>query len=140
MTLSRKLQYAAERHSGAFADAMLKSDIATIQRFLSTYSSHRFLYLRRIRFKTSIPSIENYDDEGYPEQDCRDTENDLWPMDEEFSKQMSVLFRTLSTLETRVCALYGPGNIHLTVYTPTHYLHDGECFHRKYSSWRVRLL
>ncbi|KAJ4300877.1 hypothetical protein N0V90_002965 [Kalmusia sp. IMI 367209] len=141
LVLSRKLQYGAERHSGVFSHAKLKPDVATTRKFLSTYNSHRLLYLRGISFETSIPWIESeYDSNGIPERFCRETEDELQIINEEFTKQIGILFRTLSTLESQAGAQYRPGKIHLTIYTTERRLWQGECYHRKSMSWRVRLL
>ncbi|KAF2437308.1 hypothetical protein P171DRAFT_437726 [Karstenula rhodostoma CBS 690.94] len=144
LLLSRKFQHAAERYSGAFCNARLTSDLATTQKFFATYNSHRFLYLRSIFFDTWVPGIQSEDETDETDealyQPCRDSEKVLQNMDEEFTKQINILFSILSTLESQVCAEYGPGNIHLTIYTPTRYLCAGECYHRKFMSWRVHLL
>jgi hypothetical protein len=135
LLLSRKLQYAAEQYSGLFSDFALTSDNAA--KFLSIYSSYRFRYLRNVSFATTVPAIDSNDD---AEQDCRDTAKELKIVDEEFTRQISVLFSTLKMLESRVKDKYGPGRIHLTVYTPTRDLCAGQCYHRKFTSWRVHLL
>lgn len=141
LLLSRKFQYAAERHSGAFSDAELTPDLATTQKFLSTYNSHRFRYLRSVSFSTSVPGIRSeHETDENPDQPCRDTENERQVINEEFTNQIKMLFRTLIMVENHVYAEHGLGNIHLNVYTPIRYLCDSECYHRKFTSWRVRLL
>jgi hypothetical protein len=134
--LSRKLRYAAEYHSGAFAEARLTADSAVIRKFSSIYCGHRSSFLRVIVFETSVPGV--YDEnEEYPEQDCRDTEKDLQIMNEAFSQEMSMLFSAISALEKHTHDL---GKIHVIIQTPTRYVCGGECFHRKFPGWRVRML
>ena len=132
LLLSRKFQYAAEQYSGLFSDFALASNNAA--KFLSTYSSYRFRYLRNVSSATTVPAIDSTED---AEEDCRDTAKELKIIDEEFTRQISVLFSTLKVLEGRVQDRYGPGRIHLTVYTPTRDLCAGQCYHRKFTSWRV---
>ncbi|KAL5371573.1 hypothetical protein DPSP01_014175 [Paraphaeosphaeria sporulosa] len=113
--LSRKLRYAAEYHSGAFAEARLKADSAVIRKFSSIYCGHRSSYLRVIVLDTSVPGV--YDENiEYPEQDCRDTEKDVQTMTEAFSQEMSMLFSAISALEKHTHDL---GKIHVIIHTPT---------------------
>jgi hypothetical protein len=141
LLLSCKFQCATEHYSGAFRDFELTPDLATTQKFLSAFNSHRFRYLRSVCFETSVPGIRSEDEtDEDPCQPCRDTENERQVMDEGYTNQIKILFGTLATLENHMSTKYGPGNIHLTVYTPTRYLCDSDCYHRKFTSWRVRLL
>lgn len=138
--LSRKLRYAAEYHSGAFAEARLRADSEVLRKFSSIYRGHRTSFLRVIVLDTSVPGV--YDDyeegyEGYPEQECRDTEKDLQTMNEAFSREMSIMFSAISAFEKDTHDL---GRIQLIIYTPDRYVCGGECFHRKFPGWRVRML
>ncbi|KAF2706353.1 hypothetical protein K504DRAFT_459648 [Pleomassaria siparia CBS 279.74] len=136
LLLSRKFQYAAERYSEAFSNFDLTWE-ENATKFLSIYSNYRFRYLRTVSFETTVPAINTEED---AEEDCRDTPNELEVMDEMFTRQLHYLFFILHTLENRVSKVFGPGRIHLTIFTPTRDLFVDECYHRMFTSWRVHLL
>jgi hypothetical protein len=139
LTVNHKFQAAAERYSGAFDEFSISEANAKI--FLETFSSHRFYYLRRIRFATVLPAPEiDHDLEGSPP--CRESQVVLRALDKHFTKQINFLFSTLKELEDRVRARHNStGNIQLTIYTPTMELDPNVfCRHRAFVSWRIHLL
>ena len=135
LLLSCKLQYAAERYSKAFSDFTFTLD--NVAKFLSTYRSYRFSYLRNVYFQLTVPALE-LDEDG--EEWCRDAAKRLKIRDEECTRQINVLFSTLKEVESSVKDIYGSGRIHLTVYTPKKKSCREEYYHRTVTSWRVRLL
>jgi hypothetical protein len=137
LLLSRAFQYSAEQHSGAFSDFTLNEDNAN--QFLEVYSGRHFRYLRNVRFRPSLPALE---DKSYlKRKHCRETLDDLEQINQHFTCQINFLFSTLKTVETRADNWYGPGRIELTIYTPTKEVELGwNCLHQVFIGWRVRLL
>lgn len=136
LLLSHHFRFAAEQYSGAFTEYALTEENA--EKFLDTYNSYRFRYLRNVSFATSFPAL----DETHGVQDsCRDTEEELDAIDQEFTRQINFLFSTIHAIEWRLGNAYGPGKIHLEIFTPTRVI-DGAlyCAHRSFVSWRVHLL
>jgi hypothetical protein len=141
LLLSREFQHAAEQFSGAFSSYALTED--NDSEFLGTYSGRHFRHLRTVEFRTSVPALdwdkEAHSDDEYPT--CRDTEDELQLMDEEFTRQIKFLFATLEAVESCASKAYGPGKIELTLYTPTRQVDvEQYCLHRTFTSWRVHLL
>jgi hypothetical protein len=135
LLLSQKFQYAAEQYSKAYAEFSLTEQNAA--EFLSRYTGRRFRYLRNVSFKTSFPTFDDDDDDN----DCRYIAEELKSIDQEFTRQITNLFSILKSLETAVRDQYGPGNIHLAIFTPTREpTKSSWCLHRMFASWRVRLL
>ncbi|KAL1607710.1 hypothetical protein SLS60_002645 [Paraconiothyrium brasiliense] len=136
LMVNQKFQAAAERYSGAFDEVSI--DEKTAQKFFDTFSSHRFRYLRRIKFATTLPAPQCDPDAGRPP--CRESQEDLKALDEDFTRQIRLLFDVISKLEARVQS-YSPGNVQLTIYTPFMDVDPNLfCRHRAFVSWRVHLL
>ncbi|KAJ4353386.1 uncharacterized protein N0V89_005115 [Didymosphaeria variabile] len=136
LTLNQKFQAAAEQYSGAFEEAGINEENA--QKFLDTFSSHRFRYLRRISFTTTLPAPQRDPDAG--RSPCRESLEDLKALDEEFTRQIRLLFAVIRKLEVRVQGLC-PGNVELTIYTPFMDVDPNLFFrHRAFVSWRIHLL
>jgi len=53
LLLCHAFRFAAEKYSGAFAEFTLGESNA--EKFIATFSSHRFLYLRNLEFGISLP-------------------------------------------------------------------------------------
>lgn len=134
LVVSQKFQYAAERCSEAFSKFDLTTDNAP--RFLSTYSGHRLRYLQVISFSTTFPDLRQ---RGLMENECRETEDDIKSIDEDFTRQIIFLYSTIKEMEARTNE---HGFAHLIIYTPAS--HESyvarNCQHSKFISWRVRLL
>jgi hypothetical protein len=144
LMLSRKFQYAAEQHSGAFSMYALTEDNA--ERFLAIYSGRHFRHLRSLEFRTSVSPLE-LDNEAHASGEyfsCRDTKEELQQMDEDFSRQIHFLSATLEAVESAASKVHGTGKINLTLFTLTRLLQvtedDSICLHRMFTSWRVHLL
>jgi hypothetical protein len=137
LLLSRQFQLATEEHSEAFSHFVLKEDNADA--FIERYSGRFFRYLRAVEFSTALPELSTVDEEFL--WDCREEKEDLQKMDEQFTRQINFLFSTLKAIESRVDSSYGPGKVHLTIYTLKRKVNaDKHCFHRSFLSWRVHLL
>lgn len=138
LTMNRKFWVAAERYSGFFNEFSLNE--ANAQKFLHTFSNHRFRYLRCIRFRTAFPD-PGTGGNVHIAPPCRESREELQALDEQFTRQIRLLFSTLKELEEKCSDQQGPGNIQLIIYTPTMSVeHNSFCFHRAYVGWRIHLL
>lgn len=127
LLLSRQFQYAAEQYSGAFRDYVLTK--INVSKLLGTYCGYRFRYLEYVYFATSFPALESADD-VVP---CRETVEELQLLDQEYTRQIRFLFWILKTLEWS--SVYCPGNIHLSIHTPTRAVSLGDtCLHYNFTS------
>jgi hypothetical protein len=132
LLVSRKFQYAAEQYSRVYENFHLTEQNA--DQFVSRYDGYRFRYLRNVLFETSFPTFDD-------EEDCRYNAEELRIIDQDFTRQITNLFLVLKSLETSVTDQYGPGKIHLTIFTPTREsTTEPWCLHRTFVSWRVHLL
>jgi hypothetical protein len=61
LTLTKKLQYAAERKSGVFEKFTI--DQSSSKKFLALYSGRRLSYLRKVKFRPVLSTIELWEDE-----------------------------------------------------------------------------
>ena len=143
LIVSTKFQIAAESCSRAFEKYTLTEDNAT--NFLSTYGGRRIRYLRRIRFKPMLPTLDDPDD--VPEDEvrpCRENLVDLKRADENLSAQIRFLLSTLAKLEQHIGRSMNKHStdIRLTIYTPRRLVLDEAlyCRHRMYVSWPLHLL
>ena len=147
LTVNSKFQAAAERLCGAFESFELSE--RSVDMFLKTFSGRHFRHLRRVYFATALvpndfPPKYTWGDPSTVDEDdlplCRETKKALNEYDESFTEQITFLFQTLSTVEHAVHGTYGPGNISLTILTPTMELDPSIfCPHRAFVSWRVRI-
>jgi hypothetical protein len=137
LLVSPKFQRAAEEYSGAFTKYALTED--NVDKFVETFNGRIFRHLRRVKFRTSVPSLRSEEvDEDNP---CRDTADQLNQMDHEFTRQINFLFLTLQKVERQTGNLHRPGRIELKIYTPTRDVdRNYHCLHRVFTSWRVHLL
>jgi len=85
--LSRNFQYVAEKYSGAFLKYDLTEENA--DKFLETYSGCRFRYPNRLDFHTSFSALESTED---ADESCRYTTEELEYMDNEFTRQINLVF------------------------------------------------
>ena len=144
LTVSRKFQYASERHSGRFQEFKIES-IKEIYKFVAIYAGYRIKYLRCIQFQPTLQPAaadnedgdENEDNgnelhdgksgegefdlEAFEEeldfdedQPCRDTQADLLALNRAFSWQISSLFTAIKTLEDGRHSSL-PDNVTLTI-------------------------
>jgi hypothetical protein len=137
LLVSQSFRVAAEHYSEAFSHFVLKEDNAG--KFLDIYNGQRFRHLRTVSFATSVPSLE--EEEGVYEE-CRDTEEDLDLIDQEFSRQVNFVFSTIRALEWQLGdEARDRAKIHLKILEPTRAINGAGCRdHRTYVSWRVHLL
>jgi hypothetical protein len=145
LTVSPKFQVAAESRSKAFEKFNITEDNA--EDFLRIYSGRRLHYLRRIRFRPTLPELNSeigLTEEEDGEPTCRESKDDLHRDDEVFTSQIAFLFSTLQRLEESIhdSKRNYPCNLRLTIYTPTRLMDQdaGYCHHRAYVSWPVHLL
>jgi hypothetical protein len=107
--------------------------------FIERYSGRFFRHLRAVEFSTTLPELLKTDEEYL--WGCREEKEDLQRMDERFTRQINFLFSTLKAIESRTDSSYGPGKVHLTIYTLKRDANvDQHCIHRSFISWRVHLL
>ncbi|KAH7393077.1 hypothetical protein BKA66DRAFT_457519 [Pyrenochaeta sp. MPI-SDFR-AT-0127] len=139
LTVSRSLQHASERVSGAFAQFDLTR--ANAQAFLSLFRGRRWQYLRHVRFRTQLsPYCQDEETESDANDSgethrCRESPQELQEKDAQFTKEIDFIFTTLRTIEDRSSI----GKLQLTIYTPIRAVHDVACAHRKCVSWRLHL-
>jgi hypothetical protein len=140
LTLTSKFRYAAERHSGAFAEFTVNESNSAD--FLMRFSSHRFLYLREVKFRPDVSAF--YDVDDYTDDDkvlCRESAEEVRERDESFTRQIHFLFDILQLVETQAGEKHAPGRYRLTIYSPIRKTENKyACPHRYTTSWRVRLL
>jgi hypothetical protein len=140
LTLNSKFRYAAERHSGAFAEFTVNESNSAD--FLMRFSSHRFLYLREVKFRPDVSAF--YDVDDYTDDDkvlCRESAEEVRERDESFTRQIRFLFDILQLVETQAGEKHAPGRYRLTIYSPIRKTENRHaCPHRYMTSWRVRLL
>jgi hypothetical protein len=140
LTVSLQFQLAAEKCSGAFSDFELSDRNAS--HFVKTFGGRRLSYLRHLSFRTTLPPLqEKADWATNHHHPVRETKDDLREADRCFTDQIKSLFSTVKSVEDCAGTRYGPGNIKLTIYTPTRYI-DAMYYDvlRFYVSWRIRLL
>jgi len=140
LILDRKFRYAAERHSGAFAEfAVTERNSAD---FLMRFSGHRLLYLREVTFRPDVSAA--YDLKGNDNDDrlfSRENADEVRERDESFTRQIQYLFDTLQLVEKQAGEYHAPGRYRLTIYNPIRRTENEDvCPHRYMTSWRVQLL
>jgi hypothetical protein len=135
LLLTGQFQYGAERYSGAFSEFTINE--TNIDTFIQRYSGHRLLYLREVVFRSSLAPVDGPRD--FHEY-CREDLGKLREKDEEFSNQISTLFRTLQLVERQAGETHAPGRYRLSVYHPTRIVRIFECNHHLFVSWRIHLL
>jgi hypothetical protein len=137
LLVSRAFRVAAEHYSEAFRHFNLTENNAG--KFLDIYNGQRFRHLRTVSFTTNVSSLE--EEEGVYER-CRDNEEDLDLIDQEFTRQINFLFSTLRALEWQLGdESDSRTKIHLKIFEPTRDINGAGCRdHRTHVSWRVHLL
>ncbi|KAF1971549.1 hypothetical protein BU23DRAFT_569717 [Bimuria novae-zelandiae CBS 107.79] len=144
LLLSRQVQYAAERYSGAFSTYILNKHNS--DRFLKIYEGQRFFrYLRRVEFRTSVRGLEGEANRDHRDNPCRDSAEELRQMDEDFTLQIHFLISKLYRVEIQARAVksLGPRSIEFTIYTPTRTINRGiygYCLHRVFTSWAFQTI
>jgi hypothetical protein len=141
LLISPKFQFAAEFYSEAFRNFSLTTE--NVNKFISTYSSRRFRYLRQVAFQVVIPTtdrdafLDGWDD---GDNIFRESKEELDNVDEIYTRQINLLFSTLHTVETYKCNRAAPGNIHLKLFTPIMPRRTQGFLQWAFISWRVHLL
>jgi hypothetical protein len=131
LLLSHAFCFSAEKYSGAFASFHL--DKHNAGKFINTFSGHRLLYLRDLRFEIRLPFPKD--------RNCRDDADQLRQHNVSLTQQISFLFKTIKTVEECAGTLNVPGRIRLSITSPSRPIPGGlaltwhDCL-----SWRVRLL
>jgi hypothetical protein len=100
------------------------------------YSGLRLRYLRHFQAHTSFLSLRctEIDLEAFP---CRESRDELRVKDENFTKQIKRVFKTLKTVENHT---HGTRKIELVLPTPFRWVDEVFGRHRVSSAWRVHLL
>lgn len=142
LSLSPQFQRAAEQYSEAFSTYSLSEE--NVDNFVKIYGGRLAQYLRKIKFRTILPALDmgtflDYK-ETFEDNPCRDNMEELKEMDEDFTRQVNLLFSTLEKLE-QAGTLGGHSSLELEIYTPTRARDDNAfCIHRVFTSWRVRVI
>lgn len=158
LLLSRKLQHAAERASGAFAFFDFAAHTPEErQSFLAKFGGHRFRYLRNICITTRFTPLQHSHwsesrsgDESEPRkreprqrepspppESCRESAEELKRKDQSFRSQIGDVWEAIHMAESR--QQDSTGRLQLLILTPMRWVDDQSCDHRRYSSWRVHL-
>ena len=88
-------------------------------------------------FHTSFSALESTED---ADESCRYTTEELEYMDNEFTRQITLVFSTLKTLESGLGRAHSP-TICLEIYTPARRVdRQSFCLHHTFVSWRVHLI
>jgi hypothetical protein len=135
LLLTGRFRYGAERYSGAFSEFTINE--TNVDTFIQRYSGHRLLYLQEVVFRSSLAPVDGPRD--FHEY-CREDPGKLQGKDEEFSTQISTLFRALQVVERQASTKNAPGRYRLSVYHPTRIVRIFECNHHLFVSWRIHLL
>jgi hypothetical protein len=141
LLLNAKFQRAAEQYSEAFSTYTLTED--NVGDFVEFCGGRLAQHLRTIKFPTCLPALDmatfKRNTKVFDENPCRETIDELWEMDEEFTRQVRVLFKTLHEVE-QAGTLAGHRSLELEIYTPTRAVDASLfCLHRIFSSWRIHL-
>ncbi|KAG9206994.1 hypothetical protein G6514_000285 [Epicoccum nigrum] len=142
LLLNTKLQRAAERYSEAFSTYTLTED--NVGDFLDFCGGRLAQHLRNIKFRTSLPALDTdvfkNNMKAFEENPCRDTVDELREMDEQFTRQVNLLFTTLHSIE-QIRSLDGHRGFELEIYTPTRAVDETKfCLHRAITSWRIHTI
>lgn len=134
LLVSRAFGFAAEKHSHAFDEFSLCEGNA--EKFVQTYSDHRFSYLRVVEIWTDLPRVEE------SEMILRESADRLLENDKSVTRQIKFLFDTIKAVEQRavehgnsakiLLKLAKPGRAIWNEYTSIDY--------PEYLSWRAHLL
>jgi hypothetical protein len=142
LLLNAKFQRAAEQYSEAFSTYTLTED--NVGDFVEFCDGRLAQHLRTVKFPTCLPALDmaafNSNTKVFNENPCRDTIVELREMDEEFTRQVHVLFKTIHEVE-QAGSLAGHRGLELEIYTPTRAVDESWfCPHRMFSSWRIHLV
>jgi hypothetical protein len=109
LLVSKAFSLAAEKYSHAFSQCLLRED--NFDKFVETYSGHRFSYLRELQFWIELPRVD-FDDDPYP----RDNIERLQQNDKSLTQQVRFLFDLIKTAEGRAKDQGHAGKIFLIIY------------------------
>jgi hypothetical protein len=142
LLLNPKFQRAAEQYSEAFSIYTLAGD--NVSDFVEFCGGRLVQHLRTIKFQTCLPALDmttfKSNTKVFDDNPCRDTIDELREMDEDFTRQVHVLFKTLHEIE-QAGTLAGHRGLELEIYTPTRAVDENWfCLHRVFTSWRIHLI
>ena len=142
LLLNAKYQRAAEQYSEAFSTYTLTED--NVGDFVEFCGGRLAQHLRIIKFQTCLPALDmdafKNNTRAFQDNPCRDTIDELREMDEEFTRQVRFLFKTLHEVE-QAGILDRPKGLELDIYTPTRAVDVSRfCLHRVFTSWRIHLI
>jgi hypothetical protein len=131
LLLSHAFRFPAEKYSGAFASFNL--DNGNTKKFVHTFSGHRLLYLRDLRFGIRLPLPED--------REHRDSADQLSRNDKSFTQQITFLFKTMRMVEERAGNKNTTGKVRLAISSPSRPIFRGcSLSYHHHLSWRVHLL
>jgi hypothetical protein len=132
--LSRFFRFSAERYSRAFYQFSLHE--GNTNKFVNTFSGHRFSYLRELEFWIRLPRIE------YRRSEWRENAEELKENDRTLTKQITFSFDIIKKVEQRAGADGITGRILLKLYAPMRRVANeySTLGYHQQSSWRVHLL
>jgi hypothetical protein len=131
LTVSRGFQVAAEGFCWSRYLSLPKSNM---EEFLTMYRGHRPRLLRHVTIKVKFPQILE------EPLKCRETVEELHTNHELLTRQISGLFKALKTLEERETPNARPTGICLEIKIPYEFDNEQYCDHRRYNSWRLRIV
>lgn len=142
LLLNTKFQLAAERYSEAFSTYTLTVD--NVGEFLNFCGGRLAQHLQNIKFRASLPALDTdvfkNNMKAFEDNPCRDTVDELREMDEQFTRQVNLLFTTLHKIE-QVGTLDRHRGLELEIYTPTRAVDETRfCLHRAITSWRIHII
>jgi hypothetical protein len=131
---SRVFSFAAERHSHAFDEFALYEGNA--DKFLNTYSGHRFSYLRVVEIWTDLPRVED------GEMILRESAEQLLENDRSMTRQIKSLFNAIKAVEQRAGECGNSAKILLKLAEPGRDIwNEYTSFdYPEFLSWRAHLL
>ncbi|OAK99321.1 hypothetical protein IQ06DRAFT_251339 [Phaeosphaeriaceae sp. SRC1lsM3a] len=134
LLVSHSFRFAAEKYSGAFSSFAFHDSNA--EKFIATFSGHRFQYLRSLSLTIVLPRV----DYKYPI--IRDSPEQLKRNDESFTRQIKCLFETLKSVEEHAARMNSHGKMELIIIPPHRPVAKKyrELAFYAYLSWRVHLL
>ncbi|OAG13768.1 hypothetical protein CC77DRAFT_1036077 [Alternaria alternata] len=131
LLLSHAFRFPAEKYSGAFTTFALNENNA--EKFIGTFSGHRLLYLRDLKFGICLPRPED--------NERRDDADQLSKHDKSFTQQITFLFKTMKTVEDLAGNHNKPGTVRLAISPPRRPIFaERSLSYHDHLSWRVHLL
>lgn len=135
LTVDRSFQAAVERRTWV---GYIHDTTKSIRGFLDRYRGARCRYLRYIGVYTPFPYLKETKETRIK---CRETAEELQAHNERFTRHITDILAALKTLEERELPHNRPTGIELFIKTPDQADNNRKfCYHRRFNSWRLRLL